>query len=244
MPIPHTQLVSDTALAAAMLSALPEEWGLEGKIFFPLMVIAKVQVEWHGKSLNKQLGGGNIYFGHGGDLTPSSFDLFNYPNSNYLTSPASPMILQICCHPHFGNAPTGNHKLCEAHGWQMDHGSEDCYALCNLCKDLAAQKSQGRGKGRGGLRGGLKRRANVTEAIEAHAVQMGDKGQGHTNITQLAYCDATRMEMETDPLASLATANTRTLEDCFTMHPDSGTNYHMSGDPTILQLSKATNLRS
>jgi hypothetical protein len=81
-------VLSVTLLAAAMLSALPEEWSVpkailkERKNLLPSMVIAKVQVEWPGKALTKQLGG-SIYFGQGGILTllPSIHSLTTLPNS-------------------------------------------------------------------------------------------------------------------------------------------------------------------
>jgi hypothetical protein len=62
-------------------------------------------------------------------------------------------------YPHFGNAPSSCHKLCEAHGWRLDHDTENCYALRDLRNILYPQAGQAT-RGRGEFKGGL----NATDA--------------------------------------------------------------------------------
>ena len=225
----------------------------------PSVIIAKCQVDWPGKAWHKSVGSINFGYGHGhghnsyngpgiGLLTPPPLFTNISGAANFGTAGRS-------CHTHFGPSPSANHKLCEAHNWRLDHDTEDCYPLRDLRRKLANKNrsQRGRGRGRGGyLRGA---RANVMEVMlpddNPNAIPVKEKGEGNVNSTMagptsdafdyLSYCVksfsiATLESSHSATSNSLVDANALTSPisaKTFTMHPDSGTNYHTSGNQSI-----------
>ena len=179
-----------------MLGPLSDaDWSVEKAVMkdkvsiSPSVIIAKCQVNWPGKSLHKSVG--QINFGYTGLLTPppSSNDLavVNLANFGNLSAP-SPGTARTR-HPHFGPPPSAKHKLCKAHGWRLDHDTEDCYPLRDLRRELANRNSsvqRGRGRGRGGFLRGA--RANVMDVMlpdkNPNAIPVKDRGgEGNVNST-------------------------------------------------------------
>jgi hypothetical protein len=77
-------------------------------------------------------------------------------------------------HPHFGPLPLPHHKLCKAHGWRLDHRTEDCFALWDLRRDLANKKNIG-------IKGiNYKRRQGRANLMDANTNLV--KGEGDVNV--------------------------------------------------------------
>lgn len=211
----------------------------------PDVIIAKVTVEWPGKSLLKSMG--NVYFGGACNTYNTPPPLVRDGHSNYTTysTPSPVSNASPKRHPQFGQFPSPAYKLCEAHGWRMDHETENCYALRDLRRELAKQgRGNNAGRGRGAYQG--KGRVNATDA---NAILVNDNnGGGSINRTVaggdsnafsfLAYNNLITLNGTTNATIGIChnlctTARTSVNDATFMMHPDSGTNYHMSGNRSI-----------